>query len=258
MATDTHDGSTGSTCSPLHAATDNPGKIARSARRSQGGDEVVLADLQHDLGNLFHKLYYWAEYLRDAEAARNGDAAPGEMLEGTIRQLQEFLKVAFEYLSPIELRPTAMAADDVLDCFARNLSTRLCGAHVEVRRDGATPGMGIAVDPARISQALEIAVRHVAALVGEESLVELVAAPTAVGECPGIELKVLVERPVGESAFFKTAEGGVEWALAEKVFRLHGGVLSHRAEGEGQGIVIKLPATGAAEDVSVATDRRCD
>src|SRR5262249_61906932 len=39
----------------------------------------VLAEISHELGNLFHKLYYWAEFLQERRGGHPNDApaAPG-------------------------------------------------------------------------------------------------------------------------------------------------------------------------------------
>src|SRR5262249_57225174 len=36
----------------------------------------VLAEISHELGNLFHKLYYWAEFLQERRGGQASDAAP--------------------------------------------------------------------------------------------------------------------------------------------------------------------------------------
>jgi hypothetical protein len=48
-----------------------------------------------------------------------------------------------------------------------------------------------------------------------------------------------------DSPPFRDTEASVEWALAEKLFHLHGGDLSRRVgEGEETGFGIFLPASG--------------
>src|SRR2546427_7607873 len=55
--------------------------------------EKVLAELAHELGNFFHKLYYWADYLKEQPAPKSADSTAVQMLERTIKNLEEFLKL---------------------------------------------------------------------------------------------------------------------------------------------------------------------
>jgi hypothetical protein len=219
--------------------------VALAALESVATQEEVVAEILHDLGNFFHKLYYWADYLRSGDAARDGDATAGEMLEGTIKQLQDYLKAAFDYLAPVALSPARMTAVDVLNSLVGKVSARLCGTPVRVDRPDELDPLNILIDPSRMSQALEVVVRQVASQVGEASSVAI-EAKTANGKGPaGIEVRIDVERCVNASTWFRTAEAGVEWALAEKLFDLHGGRLSQdTGEGNTLGLVMFLPVCG--------------
>jgi hypothetical protein len=215
---------------------------ALAALESVASQEQVVAEILHDLGNFFHKLYYWADYLRSGDAARDGDPTAGEMLEGTIKQLQDYLKSAFDYLAPVALSPTRITAVDVVNSLVGKVSARLCGAPVRADRSDGLEHLDVLVDPSRMSQALEVVVRQVASQVGETSTVAI-GARTANGQGPaGIEVRIDVERCVNASPWFRTAEAGVEWALAEKLFDLHGGRLSQDAgEANTLGVVMFLP-----------------
>jgi hypothetical protein len=219
--------------------------VALAALQSVATQEQVVAEILHDLGNFFHKLYYWADYLRSGDAARDGDATAGEMLEGTIKQLQEYLKAAFDYLAPVALNPTRVTAVDVLNSLVGKVSARLGGTPLRVERTDGLEPFSVLVDPSRISQALEVVVRQVASQVGDASSVAIEAS-AANGTGPtGIEVRIDVERCVNASTWFRTAEAGVEWALAEKLFDLHGGRLSQDAgEADTLGLVMFLPVCG--------------
>ena len=91
--------------------------------------ERVLAEISHELGNFFHKLYYWSDYIKsDSDAARKADSTAGHMLERTISNLEDFLKVALEYFYPIRLNFTKIAVGELLDGFMTHLSAHLNGA----------------------------------------------------------------------------------------------------------------------------------
>ena len=124
--------------------------------------ERVLADIAHELGNFFHKLYYWSDFIKtDTETSKKADSTAGHMLERTIANLEEFLKVALEYFHPITLNFTKVPVEELLDGFMAHLSSHLNGNAVEVRRDQIDPPATILVDPTRISQAFRIALHHV-------------------------------------------------------------------------------------------------
>lgn len=221
------------------------GPLAEPAAARQ---ERVLSDMSHELGNFFHKLYYWAEYLRNegpaSNGGSNGEETAAEMLERTIRHLEGFLKIALEYFAPVDVNPMHMTGDDLLDSFVSRLSTRLCGTTLDVSRPDGTGAPEVLVDPGRTSQALEIAVRHVAQQVGDESRLAVAMRTATYGDRPCVELRVLIEQPAGSSPFFRTAEAGVEWALMEKLFQLHGGgVCEHLVGGQACGFSIFVPVS---------------
>ena len=124
--------------------------------------ERVLAEISHELGNFFHKLYYWSDYIKsDSDAARKADSTAGHMLERTISNLEDFLKVALEYFYPIRLNFTKIAVGELLDGFMTHLSAHLNGNEVRVFRDEIGEPATILIDPARISQAFRIALHQV-------------------------------------------------------------------------------------------------
>jgi hypothetical protein len=202
--------------------------------------------MSHELGNFFHKLYYWADYLRSEGPASNGDGegAAAEMLERTIRHLEGFLKIALDYFAPVDVSPMHMTVEDLLGSFVSRLSGRLCGTSLEVSRQSGVEAAEVLVDPTRTSQALEIAVRHVAQHVGDESRLAVAMRTTTYADRPCVELRVVIERPTGSSPLFRTAEAGVEWALMEKLFQLHGGgVCEHLAGGQVCGFSMFVPVS---------------
>src|SRR5216110_2610685 len=56
--------------------------------------EKVLAEIAHELGNFFHKLYYWSDYLKEKPARKSADSTAVQMLERTIKNLEDFLRLA--------------------------------------------------------------------------------------------------------------------------------------------------------------------
>jgi hypothetical protein len=219
-------------------------RVSDPPAHAAASDERVLADLSHELGNFFHKLYYWAEHLRNGAGETTGGAT--DNLERTIRHLEEFLRVALEYFSPVEVSPTRMRAEDVLTSFVGHLSARWCGTPIEVDRpDAAVLGQEILVDPGRIAQAIELAGRHVGRQVSPDSVLRVGMRNRLEGGRRCVELSVLIERSIGGSGVFRTAEVGLEWALLAKLVRLHGGGLEqHAGRSNEQRFVIFIPVSG--------------
>ena len=62
--------------------TDAPADSLWLEQRQSVAEERVLAEIAHELGNFFHKLYYWAEFLQEkradhcSEAHGRADARP--------------------------------------------------------------------------------------------------------------------------------------------------------------------------------------
>src|SRR6058998_2651059 len=147
--------------------------------------EKVLAEIAHELGNFFHKLYYWSDYLKEKPARKSADSTAAQMLERTIKNLEDFLKVSLDYFHPTQLS------------FTR---------------------------------------------VGPESSVTVAIERSARRDRAGLEVGFQLHQPNEASALFRTAEAGIEWAVAQKVVALHGGELLERNEGaEEKSLVIFLP-----------------
>ncbi len=201
--------------------------------------ERVLAEIAHELGNFFHKLYYWSDYIKsDAEGARKADSTAGHMLERTISNLEDFLKVALEYFYPIRLNFTKIDVGELLDAFMTHLGAHLNGNEVRVFRDEIGDPATILVDPARISQAFRIALHQV-----HEDLKSGGALTVSLGkgsrrDFPGLEMRLEVEPKVAPSPLSRTAEAGVEWAVAQKLIEMHGGEIVERCDANGRKTVL--------------------
>jgi len=122
--------------------------------------EKVLAEIGHELGNFFHKLYYWADFLQDKPARQSAEATAVQMLERTIRNLEEFLKVSLEYFHPTQLSCMRMEAGELVEALLVQLRAQVNGTPVSIADAGDWRDGGIMVDPGRFSQALGVAVRH--------------------------------------------------------------------------------------------------
>ena len=128
------------------------------------GDRVV-AEVRHEVGNYFHKLYYWADFLTESRSGRAGDVTATQMLEETIRSLEQLLQATLEYVRPMAASPVHMRAREVADGIVRQLANGLDGPSRRVRdgRRHADRARRCSVDPGRLSQLLASLVRRIAA-----------------------------------------------------------------------------------------------
>ena len=204
--------------------------------------EKVLAEIGHELGNFFHKLYYWSDFLQESPGRTSADATAVQMLERTIRNLEEFLKVSFEYFHPTQLACMRMGTAELVDAVLVQLRTQLNGTPVTVADGGDWRDGGVMVDPSRFSQALGVAVRHLVDRLGAESALAIAFRRASRDGHPGLEVDFQLSRPSEAPALLQTGAAGMAWAVAEKIFRLHGGELLESTIGpDDKSVTLFLP-----------------
>jgi len=206
--------------------------------------EKVLAEISHELGNFFHKLYYWSDYLKDGPARKTADSTAAQMLERTIKNLEDFLKVSLDYFHPTQMSFTRMSVGELVEGLLFQVRSHLNGTPVTVADAGAwrSGPSEVLVDPGHLSYAFEVAVRHLKKQVGPESSITVGIERTVPRDSAGLEVAFHLRQPNEASPLFRTAEAGVEWAVAERFVALHGGELLERSEEPGEKqIVLFIP-----------------
>jgi hypothetical protein len=200
--------------------------------------ERVVADVRHEIGNYFHKLYYWADFLNESRSGRAGDVTATQMLEDTIRGLEALLKATLEYVRPVPSAPIRMHAREVADGIVRQLTNGLAGWSVAAVVDGAlSPELTLMVDPGRLSQLVAALVRRLEAMT--DATRELAIAATLESRDGHSVFALRVAADGAGTAHPTLAE--VEWATAQNVARVIGGDLSmHEAAGS-SALVLLLP-----------------
>jgi signal transduction histidine kinase len=206
-------------------------------------DEKVLAEIAHELGNFFHKLYYWSDYLKEhAPQKAPADSTAAQMMERTIKNLEDFLKLSLDYFHPLQLSFIRMRVGEVVQGLLGQVRAQLNGTPATVAQDGEWAGEEILVDPSHLSRAFEVTLRHLTKQVGAGSAACIAVARSFRGNSPGLELTFHLERASESSPLFRTSEAGIEWAVAQKVVALHGGELRERTQGPGEkSLVVFLP-----------------
>jgi signal transduction histidine kinase len=191
--------------------------------------ERVVADVRHEIGNYFHKLYYWADFLTESRSGRAGDVTATQMLEQTIHGLESLLHATLEYVRPIAVTPVRMHAREVADGIVRQLTSGLDGRAVATSVDDTVPSDRVLlVDPGRLSQLLGTLARRLAAATDHASELQVRVSAELRG---AVEVIALHATGVTNGACHSTLTE-VEWATAENVARLIGGELTvHGAAG---------------------------
>ena len=206
--------------------------------------EKVLAEIAHELGNFFHKLYYWSDFLKERQTRKSADSTAAQMLERTIKNLEDFLKLALDYVHPTQLSFMRMGVSELLEGLLFQVRAHLNGTPVAVgdSEDWRGVQVQVLVDPSHLSHAFEVAVRHLTMQVGPESKIQIAIERVVRRNAPGLEVEFRLHGPNEASPLFRTAEAGVEWAVAQKVVALHGGELSeHAQDGREKQLVFFLP-----------------
>src|SRR5438874_4150037 len=206
--------------------------------------EKVLAEIAHELGNFFHKLYYWSDYLKEKPARKSADSTAAQMLERTIKNLEDFLKVSLDYFHPTQLSFTRMGVSELLEGLLFQVRAQLNGTPLTLSDDDGwrREDAEVLIDPGHLSRAFEVAVRRLTTHVGPESSVTVAIERSARRDRAGLEVGFQLHQPNEASPLFRTAEAGIEWAVAQKVVALHGGELLERNEGaEEKSLAIFFP-----------------
>ena len=219
----------------------------RAARRADQGtmvlvQEKVLSEITHELGNFFHKLYYWSDYLKEKPAGAATEGTATEMLERTIKSLEDFLKVSLGYFHPTRLSLMPMAVPDIVNGLLGQVRGQMNGTPVSVADGPAWDGAAVMIDPGHLSQALGVVVATLVKQIGPESRVCVGVERSARPDGHWVEVALELHGPSDPSPLFRTSRAGVEWAVAQKVMALHGGELAERSDADGtKTLAISLP-----------------
>ena len=181
----------------------------------------VVETVGHVLGNMFQRLYHLIEVSGVA------DPANATALEGSTRNLEDFLQLVIDYFSPVSLVLQRLTAADVAQGLARQLSDHL-GCAVKVEGKLPTDGRLLA-DPGRLVRSFSLLVSRLQDDAGRERLVTV----RVVAEVVGTSVRITVLLPAG-LVTAQSSESEVRWAVAEKLLEMHGGTLRPRATPSGE------------------------
>ena len=197
-------------------------------------DDHILGEISHEMGNYFHKLYYWSDYLKNA-ARDTGEQGAVEMLEGTVERLEHFMRMILEYFAPARLCFTKVTAAELIG----SLESLLVGLRMRIEGDeidqvGETVVM---VDASLIAHALRTTFERAASTLLDEPELVIRVRLARRREYEGVEIEFVAGTASKDATKLMT---GIEMAVAEKFFQMHGGELSER-EGADRALVVFLP-----------------
>jgi signal transduction histidine kinase len=220
-----------------------PAAADNGAHAQLKAQEKVLSEIVHELGNFFHKLYYWADFLKQRPSRKQAsDSTAAEMLERTIKNLEDFLKVSILYFQPTQLSLMRMKAGEVADGLLAQLRSQLNGTPLTVSGGGEWQVTPVMIDPGHLSRAFEVAVRHLVMQIGPTSALGVAVAQGVRDGRPGLEVGFRLSDPNEAQPLFQTSEAGVQWAVAQKVVALHGGELTEQSNAPSEkSVVLFLP-----------------
>lgn len=181
----------------------------------------VVENVGHVLGNLFQRMYHLIGQVGEV------DGPTGAQLEASTRQLENFLQLALDYFSPLNLALQYVSGTEVAQSLARQLSEAV-GRPVRVDLKLLAEGR-LLVDPGRLARALGLLAAQLRVVPKSEDSIEV----KGLARPPGRSLLLQVIVPRG---FTMAPSSQLEmcWAVAEKFLELHGGGLAQKSTAAGE------------------------
>lgn len=188
--------------------------------------QMVLAEVSHDLANRFHRSYYFLDLLDDALVSDRDEAASLlARLRSTVEEVESMARSTLDFLRPMELRTLGIRLSDLTASLRQHVGMRT----VEMRGDEAAGQRAVAVDPARISAVL--------ATLCKAAVSENLETPVVVELIDGDPVSLRIHCASGTP---KPSRTDLELALTARVASLHGGCLEID-DGEPSSLTLRLP-----------------
>jgi hypothetical protein len=203
-------------------------------------DEAVVHDLSHELGNYFHKLYYWTDCIRSGADDLEPGTSPTDALDQALHRLQAFLNLALVYFEPVVPKTIGLHGGDVVKAFEALLRGENSGAEVEVALSASVGEAALQVDTTRLSTGFRTIAHLLAGGAGTSFRLEADLVET--GGSAGLLQMTLSATGGSPDAAARRAQRVVEWAVAARMLELHGGTLNTDEQRPGSArCVLTLP-----------------
>lgn len=203
-------------------------------------DEAVVHDLSHELGNYFHKLYYWTDRIRSGGDEAGTEMPPADALDEALHRMQGFLSLALNYFDAGAPNRIAMRGSDVVKALEAMLRGENPGAAVEVEIAPVAQEVPLTVDTTRLATGF----RTIAHLLGAGSgtVLRLEADLASAGGADDTLRLTLSSRGGSPEAAARRAQRVVEWAVVARMLERHGGTLESNEQRPGAArCVLTLP-----------------
>ena len=172
----------------------------------------VVENVGHVLGNMFQRIYHLVQRTRE------GDVAMAVDLDGNIRRLEGFLQLVMDYVSPLSLSMQDVSLGDVVQSLAQQVGDAV-GHRVTI--EGEVPADGrLLADAGRLARAFGLLCLRLRPQTGCEEAIRIKAAART--DARSLALVIMIPRGcISEPS----SESEMQWAVAEKLLEIHGGVL---------------------------------
>ncbi|MBY0277122.1 hypothetical protein K2Z84_17450 [Candidatus Binatia bacterium] len=202
-------------------------------------DEAVVHDLSHELGNYFHKLYYWTDRIRSGGDDAETEVPPADALDEALHRMQGFLSLALNYFDAGAPNRIAMRGGDVVKALEAMLHGENAGAAVEVDVVPDAQNVALTVDTNRLATGFRTIARLLGAGPGTVLRLEADVAAGGAGDVLRLTLSSSGGSP---EAAARRAQRVVEWAVAARMLERHGGSLESNEQRPGAArCVLTLP-----------------
>ncbi len=204
-------------------------------------DPEILRDIRHEVGNHFHKLYYWADLLAAEDL---GEPTGSPSLARSLKAFESYLKTALLYFHGPGEQMVAVSAADV--GLALQSSLGESGGAIDL---DAAPGLArfsVRIDPEQLSTAFRLLGGQLTRLSGSGSVLGFKVSLRRVEGIGGADVEVALLAPRALAATHAAAEvDAVSWAVAGRILQHHGGWLSSvEADDQGARATLRLPLGG--------------
>ncbi len=208
-------------------------------------DPEILRDIRHEVGNHFHKLYYWADLLAAEDL---GEPTGSPSLARSLKAFESFLQTALLYFhGPGEQVVTVSAADVGL---ALQSILGETGGAIDLDTAPGLAKFSVRIDPERLSTAFRLLGGQLARLNGSGSVLGFKVRLRRVEGVGGADVEVTLLAPRALAATHPAAEvDAVSWAVAGRILQQHGGWLSSvEVDGQGPRTTLRLPLSGTVAE----------
>jgi signal transduction histidine kinase len=237
----------------------DPEATRQIGRQLQTADRVsainrITGGVAHEVKNPLNAILMHVELARMKLAKGDGDLSPQmDIIANEIVRLDRVVKTFLDFTRPVELHPTDIALDSLVNEIAELAGPLAQAAKIEVTVEQRTDGVSVAADRDLLKQAmLNVVMNAIEAMPGggqlrfESSLhgsdAEIRISDTGCGIPPEAKAKVF-------GLYFTTKEKGtgIGLAMTFRIVQLHDGTIDFNSEpGRGATFIIRIPAAASS------------